>query len=184
MKNWEVGAVLRATENGSVEGIVQDGLYQVIGKSFDRENLIFAVRDLSNGDMRYSMDRFELVYTAEEFEQNGREMALADLFSDYDVPTLVRCDAIPDAPVTAQSADTEPITADMVEDKVNSPNHYTSGGIESIDYMKAKLTHEGFCGFLQGNVLKYISRAGKKDDTVADFKKAQWYLNRLLKELE
>jgi hypothetical protein len=42
---------------------------------------------------------------------------------------------------------------------VNHPPHYTDGGIEVIDYIKAK--HLDFC---LGNAIKYISRAGKKSD--------------------
>ena len=69
-------------------------------------------------------------------------------------------------------------------DNVNHPSHYTYGGIETIDYMKAKATPEEFNGHLRLTALKYLSRAGHKDDTLQDYKKAQWYLNRLVKELE
>jgi hypothetical protein len=69
-------------------------------------------------------------------------------------------------------------------DPVNSPSHYTSGGIETIDYMQAKLTPDEFIGYLKGNVIKYTSRAGKKIDMKEDYAKAQWYMNRLLKTLE
>jgi hypothetical protein len=63
-------------------------------------------------------------------------------------------------------------------DNVNHPSHYTQGGIETIDYLQAKLTHEEFVGYLKGNVLKYMSRANIKNG-VEDYKKAQWYLNKL-----
>jgi hypothetical protein len=64
------------------------------------------------------------------------------------------------------------------DDNVNHPQHYTQGGIETIDYLQAKLTHEEFVGYLKGNVLKYMSRANIKNG-VEDYKKAQWYLNKL-----
>lgn len=67
---------------------------------------------------------------------------------------------------------------DNVDAVVNHPKHYTSGGIETIDFLKAKLSPEQYEGFLLGNVLKYVSRLGKKDDAKQDAKKAQWYLNR------
>jgi hypothetical protein len=67
---------------------------------------------------------------------------------------------------------------------VNHPPHYTQGGIETIDYMKAKLTPEAFIGYLQGNCIKYLSRAAHKGMPVEDFKKAQWYLNKLVETLE
>jgi hypothetical protein len=69
-------------------------------------------------------------------------------------------------------------------DLVNSPPHYTAGGIETIDYIKAKLTPEEYVGYLKGNVIKYTSRAGKKDDMVQDLEKAQWYMNRQIKALK
>jgi hypothetical protein len=65
-----------------------------------------------------------------------------------------------------------------MSDKVNSPLHYTVGGIETIDYLQAKLTHEEFVGYLKGNVLKYMSRANMKNGA-EDYKKAQWYINKL-----
>jgi len=68
-------------------------------------------------------------------------------------------------------------------DLVNSPPHYTSGGIETIDYIKAKLTEEEFRGYLKGSILKYASRAGRKDDTTMDIEKMIWYANYLNKTL-
>ena len=62
-------------------------------------------------------------------------------------------------------------------DMVNSPPHYTAGGIETIDYIKAKLSPEGYRGYLQGNLLKYASRLGDKDSD--DAGKAAWYADRL-----
>ena len=67
-------------------------------------------------------------------------------------------------------------------DSVNSPEHYTDGGIETIDYIRAKLTPEEFRGMCVGNALKYCSRSGKKDIAKADedLAKAAWYLNHYL----
>lgn len=67
-------------------------------------------------------------------------------------------------------------------DLVNQPPHYKIGGIETIDYLKAKLSPEGFKGFLHGNALKYLSRADHKGNPIQDFEKSQWYLNRLVSE--
>jgi hypothetical protein len=69
-------------------------------------------------------------------------------------------------------------------DAVNHPLHYKIGGIETIDYMKAKSTPEEFKGHLRLTAIKYLSRTGYKDDALQDLKKAQWYLNRLIKECE
>lgn len=67
-----------------------------------------------------------------------------------------------------------------MSDMVNSPEHYTNGGIETIDFIEAKLTGYGFRAYLRGNIIKYISRAGSKNNTLEDLKKAQWYLNKLI----
>ena len=66
-------------------------------------------------------------------------------------------------------------------DAVNRPAHYTDGKIEVIDFIEDKKL-----GFCLGNAVKYISRAGKKDPTkeVEDLKKAVWYIERRIKEIE
>lgn len=69
---------------------------------------------------------------------------------------------------------------DCSEDTIDHPEHYTSGGIETIDYMQAKCTPEEFIGYLKCNVMKYISRAGKKENLIEDLKKARWYLDKLI----
>jgi hypothetical protein len=59
-------------------------------------------------------------------------------------------------------------------DLVNHPPHYKSeSGLESIEVIEA--FDLGFC---LGNVVKYILRAGRKDDAVLDLQKARWYLDR------
>jgi hypothetical protein len=60
-------------------------------------------------------------------------------------------------------------------DQVNNPAHYTDGGIETIDFIEAKKLD-----FHLGNAVKYISRAGKKENKLEDLLKAQWYINRAI----
>lgn len=75
-----------------------------------------------------------------------------------------------------------------MNDLVNSPSHYTHGGIETIDYMEAKSTVDEFTGHLRLTSLKYLSRAGLKTDAelnlklkeLQDLEKAEWYLRRLI----
>lgn len=67
-----------------------------------------------------------------------------------------------------------------IADMVNHPPHYKVGGVETIDYIEAKLTSEEFSGYCKGNALKYISRATHKNDATEDLRKAIWYLNRLV----
>ena len=73
---------------------------------------------------------------------------------------------------------------DREKDKtvINHPQRY--GGdttYECIKVLKAWMSNEEFNGFCKGNVLKYLSRAGKKDDLIQEYKKAEWYLNELIK---
>jgi hypothetical protein len=65
-------------------------------------------------------------------------------------------------------------------DTVNHPPHYKVGGVETIDYIEAKLTPEQFEGYCAGNALKYISRANYKKNATEDYHKAIWYLTRLV----
>jgi hypothetical protein len=64
---------------------------------------------------------------------------------------------------------------------VNHPAHY--GGADNT-YEAIKVIEAWGLGFCLGNTVKYISRAGKKDDIVQDLKKARWYLDREIAQLE
>jgi hypothetical protein len=64
------------------------------------------------------------------------------------------------------------------------PDHYKVGGIETIDYMKAKSTPEEFEGYLRLSSLKYLSRAGHKGEALEDYRKALWFVTRLVEEGE
>lgn len=72
-------------------------------------------------------------------------------------------------------------TDDTQCDMVYRPSHYTDGGIETIDYIRAKLSPEEFNGYCKGNCIKYLSRAGKKSaNELEDYEKVGVYLNWLL----
>ncbi len=66
-------------------------------------------------------------------------------------------------------------------DNVNNPSHYTAGGIETLDYIKAKV--KDYPSYAAGNILKYVSRYEHKNG-VEDLKKAQFYLNDLIEWME
>ena len=68
-------------------------------------------------------------------------------------------------------------------DPVNRPAHYTSGGIECIDAMQAAFGAEVVKDFCLCNAFKYLWRHRQKNG-VEDLKKARWYLNRLIREME
>lgn len=76
---------------------------------------------------------------------------------------------------------------DKVFDEVNKPQYYAETKIEVIDYIEDKQL-----GFCLGNVVKYVSRAGRKhsvgmdnkEKEIQDLEKAKWYLERRIKELK
>ena len=69
-------------------------------------------------------------------------------------------------------------------DMVNHPSHYTQGGIECIDAIKAATVGKtGIEAVAVANVVKYLWRYEEKNG-LEDVKKARWYLERLISELE
>jgi hypothetical protein len=57
---------------------------------------------------------------------------------------------------------------------------YYESTIEPIEYMAANFSDDEYRGFLKGNILKYISRAGKKGPAVEDLRKAEQYMQWLV----
>lgn len=64
---------------------------------------------------------------------------------------------------------------------INHPSHYNFGKIEVIDFIE-----DQELGFHLGNVVKYLTRAGRKnpETVMQDIEKAQWYLMRYLRLLQ
>lgn len=70
-----------------------------------------------------------------------------------------------------------------MSDPIN-PSHYKSGDIECIDAIQsAVLCKPAFQGYLVGNIIKYLWRYEMKGG-VEDVKKARWYVDRLINQLE
>ena len=74
----------------------------------------------------------------------------------------------------------EPKLMFEIEEKemVDHPSHYNQG-IETIDYIESWSMN-----FNTGNVIKYVTRAGYKNDQLEDLKKAMWYLQREIDRVE
>lgn len=67
-------------------------------------------------------------------------------------------------------------------DNVNHPEHYTAGGVECIEALKAATVGlEGIEAVCTANAIKYLWRWKRKNGT-EDLRKAIWYINRLLGE--
>ena len=83
-------------------------------------------------------------------------------------------------PAACENAEVEEPNADMV----NHPSHYTQGGIECIEALKAAtVSKTGIEAVCTANAIKYLWRYEEKNG-VEDVKKARWYIDRLIKELE
>ena len=81
--------------------------------------------------------------------------------------------------ITAYVPRPDVVEQSVYDDPVNHPSHYTYGKIECIDYIEDK--QFDFC---LGNAIKYITRAGHKENAVEDLKKAVFYINRKINQLE
>jgi len=77
---------------------------------------------------------------------------------------------------------TDPTSPTKVE-AIDHPNHYGGAG---NPYEAIKVIEAWDLGFCLGNVVKYISRAGKKpgEAVLKDLKKARWYLDREISRIE
>ena len=64
------------------------------------------------------------------------------------------------------------------KEMVNHPSHYQGKKFEVIDIIE-----DYDLDFCLGNAIKYILRCGKKDESVQELKKAIWYLERKISQL-
>jgi hypothetical protein len=63
--------------------------------------------------------------------------------------------------------------------RVAAPDWYTYSKIQPVEVIE-----EWRLGFHLANVIKYIARAGWKENKLEDLKKARWYLNRKIERIE
>ncbi len=87
-------------------------------------------------------------------------------------------------PATCENDEGECCDKEHNADMVNHPSHYTQGGIECIDALKAAtVSKTGIEAVCTANVIKYLWRYEEKNG-IEDVKKARWYIDRLIRELE
>lgn len=67
----------------------------------------------------------------------------------------------------------------MKKEKVHHPSHYNKGKIEVIDAIE-----DWDLNFSEGNVIKYVARHRFKGEPLEDLRKAEWYIQRLIRNLE
>jgi hypothetical protein len=59
-------------------------------------------------------------------------------------------------------------------------DHYVAMSVQPWDAMEAWMTPAEFHGYLRGNAIKYVARAGRKGDAAEDLRKARHYLDKLI----
>ena len=63
---------------------------------------------------------------------------------------------------------------------MSEPNYYAGNGLSPLQAFKSGLiSEEEYLGFLKGNIIKYVVRAGHKEDDVRDIDKAIDYCHHL-----
>lgn len=145
-----------------------------MSKSEKVRNYLLSNPDATSGEVAKALGVTPvLVYTVRSGErQKAAKAKAAAIRREVEVKLEPMIDQAPAEAPAVQEADI-----------VNHPPHYTYGGIETIDYIQAKLTREEFAGYLKGNALKYGSRIGKKGDPNTDVGKMLWYVNKLRETL-
>lgn len=99
--------------------------------------------------------------------KRGRKKKVIDLtIAGSPLRPKIRMKRAEDYPITDK-------TEFIMPDPVNHPYHYTTGGIETIDFIEAKQLNYNL-----GNVVKYLTRADHKGNRIEDLRKAKWYLER------
>ena len=112
--------------------------------------------------------------------------AYACIFGDMSDDMLDKCyDWLEEiSPTACENAEGGCCNKEPNIDMVNHPAHYTQGGIECIDALKAAtVSKTGIEAVCTANVIKYLWRYEEKNG-IEDVKKARWYIDRLIKELE
>ena len=133
-----------------------------------------------------ALDSDENAYKASCFEHPEEEWWVfesdVDFFMDLKLQTPMEIvDSYYESKTTPEIVDN---TLTIVDDPVESPSHYSSDKIECVDYLKDNMPFEAYLGGLEWNVKKYLHRWRRKGKPVEDLRKASWYLNRLINELE
>lgn len=78
------------------------------------------------------------------------------------------------------------VKPDEEQDAINHPKHYTQGSMETIDiiFNVIEPIDNPNVAMCIGNSIKYLSRFTHKGKPVEDLKKAVWYINKAIEEME
>lgn len=77
--------------------------------------------------------------------------------------------------------DATPAEWDRAAAMIKKPTHYTTNGVECIDYIRQQV--DDFASYCEGNIIKYVHRYKNKGGPVDDLRKARQYLDWLIAEV-
>lgn len=145
-------------------------------------NKMVSINDVDQIDVRFSLDGINKVVTINH--TNGENESFNIGYNDEMKKQII---SFIHELAANDEINTEINRLPPMEDKVNRPSHYTGhpSGIECIDITE----HYDFC---VGNAIKYLWRAGLKKEAgvsdkekeIEDLKKAAYYIDRKIKQLE
>lgn len=69
---------------------------------------------------------------------------------------------------------------------INPPSHYAPNGLgtDVIGFLESQFSYEAYKGFMIGNIIKYATRTGRKDEEINELKKIVDYADRIISFLE
>lgn len=162
---FNLGDKVRVRSNGVIGIIIARGYNEYLNEN-DKQQSFEEYQIEADKYYQCNEDEIELCNPIiEEGEYLTKDIIDCKMFMDYE-----KC-----------KCETDNQNKTQIEDVVNHPSHYTDGKIEVMDFIEDKKLN-----FARGNVIKYVSRAGKKDKDkeLEDLRKSSWYLNREIQRLE
>lgn len=77
-------------------------------------------------------------------------------------------------------------TSKQSVERINTPSHYAPNGLgtDVIGFLESQFSYEAYKGFMIGNIIKYATRTGRKDEEINELKKIVDYADRIISFLE
>ncbi|MDJ1152408.1 DUF3310 domain-containing protein [Macrococcus caseolyticus] len=77
-------------------------------------------------------------------------------------------------------------TSKQSVERINPPSHYAPNGLgtDVIGFLESQFSYEAYKGFMIGNIIKYATRTGRKDEEINELKKIVDYADRIINFLE
>ncbi|WP_420494410.1 DUF3310 domain-containing protein [Macrococcus psychrotolerans] len=75
---------------------------------------------------------------------------------------------------------------ELAKQNINPPSHYAPNGLgtDVIGFLESQFSYEAYKGFMIGNIIKYATRTGRKDEEINELKKIVDYADRIISFLE